>query len=400
MAGLTTLYESKRKNEDPRGRKRRKGWRVTMNTPGRKTTSLFLSVKKYKKEDAEQCRVIVMKIESAYKMGATIDDQTARLLNDYPDFKKDLAKKGVIDLSAEKTLADLWDEYERANVDTLSANAMRNKRNAVLNYLLRYFPPDALAASLTKKDAQDFREWLDAQPRAEATTAGYIRDVKTLFTWAKEAEIVPVNPFDKIKKGSFVNRNRDHYVTIDDLRKMLDACETQRHAQEWRVLFLLYRIQGLRKEEPRLLKWSDIDLERETVVITSPKTANHKGKGTRTARLFPDVLSALIELRDEQRRSGERSPLVLPNIPANQRKTAELILARAGVKQWEKLFQNMRSSAASDIARHFGAFLESKWVGHSPDIAEKHYLQETPADIEAARNWSPLAVPSNDRAVV
>ena len=315
-------------------------------------------------------------------------------LDRFPDAKRRLIEKEFLTAVKEKTLDDIWNEYERANVDSLKPGTFQNKQNSI-NKLFQFVDPQTPVNEFTKKHAQHFRQLLNQKITrgeiAEATAAGYIRDVKSVFKWAKETDVITFNPFDNVKRGSFVNRERDHYITIDELRKLLDACETLKDAQSWRVLLLLYRMQGLRKEEPRFLKWENVDLDKGVIVITSPKTERYKGKETREAPLFDDVADALKKLRDEQRQRGELSAFVLPSMPADLRSVVEKLVAQAGVKQWGKLFQNLRASAATDIEHNAGAFRESRWVGHSAVVAAQHYLQITDDDIRAARSWRPLS---------
>ena len=382
-----------RKRNPKTGRKRLTAYRLIIKTNGLPEFVIQLAANKYTSNDVQQLAGILGAIVDACNAGNKIDHLLFDALDRFPDVKRRLIKKDFLTAVKEKTLVDIWNEYERANVDGLKAGTFQNKRNSI-NKFFQCIDPETPADEFNKRHAQHFRQWLNQRITrgeiSEATAAGYIRDVKRVFNWAKESDLLALNQLDDVKRGSFVNRERDHYITPEELNRILDACATQPDAQAWKVLFLLYRVQGLRKEEPRLLKWKDVDLDAGVIVITSPKTERYKGKGTRTAPLFPDVAEALKKLRDEQRQRGELSTFVLSAIPANHRQTAEKILARAGVEQWGKLFQNLRASAATDIDRHFGAFRESQWVGHSADVAAKHYLQITADDISAARSWSPL----------
>lgn len=387
MAGLQVIYYPKRKGDDPRGRRRVKGYRVTMKTPGAPITTIFLSVHKYAKADAGQCQLIAAKIESAYKMGAPLDDKTARILNEYPNFKKALIEKAILDAKRETTLAEIWNRYETTNAAVLSANAMRNKKNAMRRFF-QYFDTETPAAQITKQQAQAFKNWLAVQPIsdrnrepiAEATAAGIIRDVKALFNWTVENELIEKKPFNSVKKGSMTNAARIRYISPADTQRILDACPSQ----EWRVAFLLWRLQGLRKNEALLLKWDHVDLSSREMTIPSPKTAN-TGKSRRRAPIGPTVCAALELLKEEQRRTGERSPLVLPGIPTDPRRPFEKIVIKAGLIQWGRLFQNLRASASTDARRLFGVRFEAETMGHSPETADKHYITLTPADIADAK---------------
>lgn len=393
MAGLQTLYYDKRKDDDPRGRRRVKGWRVTINTPGSPIVNIFLSVKKYRKNDAEQCRIIAATIEEAYKKRLPLDERTTRRLDEYPDFKKDLAEKGLIDLSDEKTLFEFWEEYENANVNNWAPGTYQNKRQRA-KFLLEYFNPKTPVNALTKKDAQGFRNYLDdlieSGTFSDATANNYVKDLKAAFNWGLKNDLVKNNPFQFISIGAMRNPARQYYLTPADFQKLLDACPSQ----EWRVFLLLQRVQGCRLGETQLIQWADVDFNNGLLLIHSPKTRRHKGKDKRTAPLFPDVAEALERLKEERQTTGEESPFVLTTVRggnANLRNVFLRIIERAGLKKWERIFQNLRASASTDIYNDFGDYYEAQWVGHGHDVAIKHYLQITPAKLAAAKNWSPLA---------
>ena len=53
------------------------------------------------------------------------------------------------------------------------------------------------------------------------------------------------------------NRDRDYFVTLDEAKRVLDACPDA----QWRLVFALSRFGGLRcPSEHSLLKWEDVDL--------------------------------------------------------------------------------------------------------------------------------------------
>ena len=60
------------------------------------------------------------------------------------------------------------------------------------------------------------------------------------------------------------------------------------------------------------------------------------------------------------------------------------LAARAGYERWPRLFHNMRTSCATDWAEALPAHVVAKWLGHSPLVAAKHYLQTRDAHFEVA----------------
>jgi len=63
------------------------------------------------------------------------------------------------------------------------------------------------------------------------------------------------------------------------------------------------------------------------------------------------------------------------NISSNLRTQAHRIIKRAGLKPWGKTFQNLRASRETELVEDFPIHVVTEWLGNSPDIARKHYLQ-------------------------
>jgi hypothetical protein len=59
-------------------------------------------------------------------------------------------------------------------------------------------------------------------------------------------------------------------------------------------------------------------------------------------------------------------------------------MKRAGVKPWPKLFQNLRSTRETELARDYPMHVVCDWIGNSQAIAAKHYLQVTEDDFQKA----------------
>ncbi len=53
------------------------------------------------------------------------------------------------------------------------------------------------------------------------------------------------------------------------------------------------------------------------------------------------------------------------------------ITAKAGIKPWPKLFQNLRSTRQTELAEHWPEHVVCAWLGSSRVVAREHYLQVT-----------------------
>jgi hypothetical protein len=63
----------------------------------------------------------------------------------------------------------------------------------------------------------------------------------------------------------------------------------------------------------------------------------------------------------------------------NLRTQFERLIKRAGLKPWPRLFHNLRSSRETELAAEYPIQVVTAWLGNTPRIALKHYLQVTDA---------------------
>ncbi|MFN9510820.1 MAG: hypothetical protein ACK6AO_17560 [Planctomycetota bacterium] len=57
-------------------------------------------------------------------------------------------------------------------------------------------------------------------------------------------------------------------------------------------------------------------------------------------------------------------------------------LLRAGVTPWPKLWQNLRSSAATDLARSVPSHIAASICGHTEEVAKEHYWKVGEGDLD------------------
>jgi hypothetical protein len=142
---------------------------------------------------------------------------------------------------------------------------------------------------------------------------------------------------------------------------------------------------GLRtRSEIAALRWEHIEWDDNTFTVPSVKTK------TRTVSIFGDFRPLLeayhqLTIRDD--------PLVVPSGPVFQQCPSQTQLTnrlkrtatKAGLQPWVRPWMNLRSSVETQLIREgFDLTTVSTWLGNSPDVARKHYLQVTPSDIAKA----------------
>jgi len=59
-------------------------------------------------------------------------------------------------------------------------------------------------------------------------------------------------------------------------------------------------------------------------------------------------------------------------------------VTRAGLEPWPRLFHALRASWETELAKGYPIHVVTAWLGNTPRIAMKHYLQVTDADFERA----------------
>ncbi len=94
--------------------------------------------------------------------------------------------------------------------------------------------------------------------------------------------------------------------------------------------------------------------------------------------------------------------LLFPDLPAavNVRQRFQRVLAKAGVKAWPKLFQNLRASFATGMVERFPTHTVASWCGHSVTIQQKACMIARDSHFKAATaGGSILGSPSPDRAL-
>ncbi len=244
------------------------------------------------------------------------------------------------------------------------------------------FPETLLLADLTEGDADDFRSYLKNDEKlAAATVARRCQLARSIFKDAKKRRRITANPFEDIKAGSTANEKRKFFVTRETVARVIDACP---NAQR-RLLVALSRYGGLRiPSEAFLLKWEDIDWERDRFVVHSPKTEHHPGKETRSVPIFPELRPYLEAVFEEP---GE-AEYVLSAIRhhksddgnwrnVNAGTWLQKLLRRAKIEPWPRIWHNMRASRQTELSDHFPDHVVSAWMGNSERIAEKHYKMVT-----------------------
>jgi integrase len=177
------------------------------------------------------------------------------------------------------------------------------------------------------------------------------------------------NPFAGVNLRAKIDRTKDHHLTEADAMKVLDKLGSI----QAKASFVLARFAGLRIPHELLpLTWQHVDFEKHRITI--PKGTK---TGQRVVPMVPIVYEHMLRLAE----TADTSPWVFSRARASAgttlRRWLESAILLAGLKQWPKLWHNLRASCRTDMEERFASHVCEAWFGHSKRVAKDHYLMVT-----------------------
>ena len=336
-----------------------------------------LRIGKCSKRDAAAIKYRIENLLAALIQGREPGRDDALWLNKLPEtMHAKLARTGLVnhrDGSGVPTLAEWVERYiqKRADVKpgtrTIYRHAQRN--------LLDFFGKTKRLDEINEQDALDFKVWLlTDQALAENTARKRCGLSKQFVQAAKRARLIQDNPFEALPCSIRENSSKFHFISTQDAQAILQACP----GVQWRVIFALCRWGGLRcPTEVLRLKWEDVNWSEKRFVVHASKTEHHADGGVRIVPLFPEVEKVLLDAYDQAEAGNPYVVTKYRDDRQNLRSQFGKIIKRAGVKPWVKLFQNLRSTRETELAEQFPVHTVCQWIGNTPKVAMKHYLQTT-----------------------
>lgn len=312
----------------------------------------------------------------------SLDRSTAQWLAEIePDLLKRLVNVGLVDERESTRIEDYCEAYFKMREGDTKPNTRKKYRNA-LNYIYEFFTRDKLLKDITPGDCDEWRVWLAGKGLAENTVRKHCAVAKVFFYNAVRKKLIEENPFQDLKATSIPNKSREYFITTEEAEKVLLACPDA----EWRLIVALARYGGLRTpSEHYALRWDDINWVDERFYVSSPKTERYEGKEGRMVPLFPQLRPYLEDCRELAEDDAEYVIVKHRHGSCNLRTAMQKIVKRAGLNQWPRLFQNLRSSRETELlSEGFQLQTVVAWLGHNPTVALKNYLQVREDDYKKA----------------
>jgi integrase len=252
--------------------------------------------------------------------------------------------------------------------------------------LRAYFGDSKRLDEIMPGDADDFRIFLKSdEGLSDNTVRRRMGIAKQFFGGAVRKRIIPQDPFDGQATIIRENRKRSYFVSHEESQAVLDACPSV----QWRLVFALARYGGLRcSSEVARLKWAEVDWERMRFTVHASKTEHHADSGIRQVPIFPELHPYLRDAFEEAEPGAIYCCPQYKNANQLYRKHVKAMVEKAGLTVWPKLFQNCRSTRETELCEEFPVHVVCAWIGNSPAVAAKHYLQVTNEHFERAAHES------------
>lgn len=338
--------------------------------------------------NAEGFKIKVESLLASKMAGRSPETEVSRWLSTLPSaMHRRLSKLGLAEERAEATLKPFIASYVASRSDVKPATKEIWSQGE--KGLIAFFSASRALRDITPGEADRYKQHLLASGLAPMTVRKRLQFAKTIFRAAERHRLIDENPFAEVGiKASMSARGR--FITGEETVELLAAAPDH----HWRSIIALARYGGLRcPSEVLSLRWQDIDWTASRILVTSPKTAHHPGKETRMIPMFANlrpILAEALELApvgavyvvDERFRESAMGPKGWRN--CNLRTTFEKIIARAGLTPWPRPFHNLRASCETELTQEHPLPVVIAWLGHSAEVALKHYCQVTDDDFRKA----------------
>ena len=357
----------------------KKTGRRTIQFVARDNKRKSIRLGKVTSRQAEAVKRFIEDLVACKTTGSVPKGTTTEWLADLPDaIRARIERAGLIGPQERiecPTLDDWLREYVEGRRDVKEATATvygHTRRN-----LLAYFGESKRLDVITLGDADAFRVFLASdEGLADNTVRRRLGIAKQFFRAAVRRKSIVENPFDGQTTTVRENRKRAYFVSRAEAEAVLDACPDA----QWRLVFALCRYGGLRcPSEVLRLKWEDVNWAKMRFTVHASKTEHHADGGVRVVPIFPELYPYL---RDafEQAEPGAVyccQQYESKSAGAMYRKAIMQAIRQAGLTLWPKVFQNMRSTRETELAEQYPVQVVCAWIGNSPAVAARHYLQVT-----------------------
>jgi integrase len=348
------------------------GWEIRFYDACNHRVSLYLGGMPVR--SAEEILRHVNRMCEAKWANCPLDETTAKWVGGIDGRLRDkLATKGLIAPTERPKVVLLGPFIQQFIEELLPDRAPRTIINLqqARDKLLAFVPASREMASVTVDEMVKYRHWLGTVCGLSRNTVKiHCKKAKQFFAEAVSRGLIPDNPCRTLKDlHDMWNEDRERFMDVEQSAQVLVVCPTA----EWRLIFSLARFGGLRRSEILALRWEDIVWHENRIDVPGAKGRHGTGKRRRDLPIFPELAVALQAVLAERPQATGRivaSYGPLANIGVQMAR----IIKAAGIKDWEKPFQNLRATRATElIAMGKDPATVCRWLGHSLRVFLRHY---------------------------
>lgn len=268
-------------------------------------------------------------------------------------------------LSSSPTIENFYTEYIEYIKNTLSASYLRSVKLS-LKILMEDFGKDKKLSEISVKDAEDFKiRRIASAPKGYAV---YLRTLRAAFNIAADWDLVPSNPFAKIKFRK-TQKIKPTYLTEEQFNKIVPLTTNP----DLKKLFIFCFYTGIRLSEAVNLRWRNINVEQKLLTIGDNEFTT-KNARQRIIPLCNQVMAVF-----GQNPLGKSDSFVFSKsngFPFRKEyvsKKFKEITRRAGLDE-EVHFHSLRHSFASNLAMKGVPIIAIKdLLGHSSIVTTQIY---------------------------
>jgi integrase len=209
---------------------------------------------------------------------------------------------GVPEIQDERKLATLGEYLVTFSAD-LARTTVEKQRMIYLTHLGRVIDSLGAKNQIRTVDKKTIQDAFDKLPEMSPGTLSKHKMITVrFFEAARNDGLIDANPA-KLVRIAKIKREKKQPFTVEEIGKLLGACDDFEHGDEWRLVCLFGLCLGARLHDACTRSWDEIDLETRMICYVPSKT---KERGTKV--LAPLVNPLLHRLSNAGPGAGRITP--------------------------------------------------------------------------------------------